>query len=179
MVQGICMNDLSLYILDIIENSLKAKSKVISLEIIETDDIINISITDDGTGMTKDEIGKSFSPFYTNNKKVGLGIPFFKEQCEITGGSFNIISKKNYGTKIIGILNKNSIDILPMGDLPKTIMTVIAFDNIDFNFKYQYKDKIFELKTEKLKEILDGFSLQKPQVQKWILEYVTESLQLL
>lgn len=178
------MNDLSLYILDIIENSLKAKSKVISLEINETDDIINISITDDGTGMTKDEIGKSFSPFYTNNKKannkkVGLGIPFFKEQCEITGGSFNIISEKNYGTKITGILNKNSIDILPMGDLPKTIMSVITFDNIDFNFKYQYKDKIFELKTEKLKEILDGFSLQKPQVQKWILEYVTESLQLL
>lgn len=174
------MNDLSLYILDIIENSLQAKAKVISLEIIETKELFKIIISDDGIGMTVEEVRNSLNPFYTGrNKKTGLGIPFFKEQCEITGGSFEIISQKMFGTKVIGLLYKSSIDILPMGDLPKTIITIISFDNIDFHFKYQYKDKVFELKTEELKEILDVFLLQRPQVQNWLLEYVTESLQLL
>lgn len=174
------MNDLSLYILDIIENSLQAEAKEISLEIIETLDFIKIIITDDGIGMTSEEVNKVVSPFYTGrDKKVGLGIPFFKEQCELTGGYFEISSQKNIGTKVYGTLNKNSFDVLPMGDLPKTIITIISFDSINFHFNYQYDDKVFELKTEELKEILDGFSLQKPQVQNWLLEYVTESLQLL
>ena len=74
------MKELSLNILDIVENSVKAGATLTEILIEESSDILTITVKDDGCGMS-DEIEKQVTdPFYTTRttRKVGLGIPLFK-----------------------------------------------------------------------------------------------------
>ena len=89
------MKELSLNILDIAENSLKAGATLVTIEIIERDDTLKLSIIDNGCGMSEEMVRTVTNPFVTTRttRKVGLGIPLLKLACEQTGGKLNIISK--------------------------------------------------------------------------------------
>ena len=59
-------------------------------------------VTDNGKGMSKEQVCKVIDPFFTTRttRKVGMGIPLFKMEAEMTGGSFEIESDLNQGTKV-------------------------------------------------------------------------------
>jgi signal transduction histidine kinase len=86
------MKDLSLHILDIVQNSIRAKATVIGIEIDEQPDEnqLIITITDNGTGMDPQQLKRAIDPFYTSRtaRKVGLGLSLFKQNTEMTGGNF-------------------------------------------------------------------------------------------
>jgi K+-sensing histidine kinase KdpD len=86
------MKDLSMHILDIVQNSVRASAGLINIEIIEDPgkDIYRICITDNGSGMDNETLEKVVSPFYTSRttRKVGLGIPLFKQNAESTEAGF-------------------------------------------------------------------------------------------
>ena len=88
------MKELSLNVLDIAMNSVKAKASLIEITINETDEEMSISISDNGCGMTKEILQNVSDPFCTTRKtrKVGLGIPFFRLAAEQTGGRLEITS---------------------------------------------------------------------------------------
>ena len=111
------MKELSLNILDIAENSLKAKATEVKITLNETDGELEIIIEDNGTGMTEETLLSVTNPFYTTRttRKVGMGIPLFKMEAEQTGGSLTIVSrhiddtKDAHGTAVRANFFKNSI----------------------------------------------------------------------
>lgn len=175
------MNELSLYILDLTENSIQADSTMVNLTINEDSelDLLNILLVDDGRGMSEETLKKVTDPFFTTRttRKVGLGIPLFKELCELCEGSFDITSTVGVGTKIDAKFKLSSIDLPPIGNIVDTFYALAANEeNVDIEFTYIKNKKEFKINTKEIKEILDGVPLNEPVVMDWIKDFVTNGL---
>ncbi|MDR3120387.1 MAG: ATP-binding protein, partial [Clostridiales bacterium] len=76
------MFELSLNVMDIAQNSVRAQAKLVTIRIglDEARDFMRIEIEDDGTGMSEETRGAALDPFYTTRttRKVGLGLPYFE-----------------------------------------------------------------------------------------------------
>ncbi len=177
------MKELSLNILDIAENSVRAKADLIKITINETKEIIKISIADNGCGMAPDMLENVTNPFCTTRttRKVGLGIPLLKMAAEMTGGEFEISSRhdktfpKNHGTETIAVFNKNHIDMTPLGDINATIVTLIQCNpSIDFLFKHISEEREVSLDTRELRQVLGDVPLNTPDVIFWIRDNLVE-----
>ena len=90
------MTELSLNILDIAYNSVRAKASliVINITINSKSDLLSIVIQDDGHGMTTEQLLNVEDPFFTTmtTRSVGFGVPFFRLAALQTGGTFEITS---------------------------------------------------------------------------------------
>lgn len=177
------MKELSLNILDIVENSVKANASLTEITLDETEESLVITIKDNGCGMTKDILLSVENPFYTTRttRKVGLGIPLFKMAAEQTGGSISLssISEKddsqNHGTVISGTFIKNHIDYTPLGDIVSTVTTLIhGHPDTDFLFTHNKNGKTVSLDTRQIREILEGVPLNSFEVIEWIEGYLKE-----
>ena len=125
------MRDLSLHILDLMQNSIRAQATVVSLSVLlKENGILSIIIEDDGTGMSEELLARVTSPFATTRttRKVGLGIPMMAENCRLAGGDLSIESTLGAGTKLTATLDTSSIDCLPLGDLPGTVTTLVTMN---------------------------------------------------
>lgn len=174
------MTEISLNILDIAENSIRAGASLITIEVIidNNKDSMTTIIKDDGKGMSEEQLRKAVDPFFTTRttRKVGMGIPFFKLAAESTGGDFTIRSKIGKGTEIKASFRLSHIDRMPLGDINNTIYTLIAFNtNIDFVYIYSYDRNKFRLDTREFKQILDGVPLESPEILKYLQEYLNEN----
>ncbi len=174
------MTEISLNILDVCENCLSAGATLVDVcvDVDTKEDKLSIVIEDNGCGMDEDQLASVEDPFFTTRttRKVGLGIPFFKEAAMGTGGSFEITSKKNIGTKVSAVFGLSSIDRMPLGDISTTIHTLIVFNlSTDFVYTYRYDKKSFVLDTREFKEILGDVSLDAPEVSAYIMDYLKEN----
>ena len=110
------MRDLSLHILDLVQNSVKAGASLVQVRIRDSagDDAVVIEIADDGCGMDADLLARVTSPFTTTRttRRVGLGIPMFKANAEGSGGSFSIDSRVGEGTRVKGVFGRSNICLL-------------------------------------------------------------------
>ena len=72
------MDEFSLYVLDITMNSVRAGADEILVSLVEEGDWLTFTVTDNGCGMSKEQVEKLSNPFFTTRKtrKVGLGVPF-------------------------------------------------------------------------------------------------------
>lgn len=178
------MHDLSLHLLDIIQNSIKAGAHRIAVTI-EADpaaDRLRAEIIDDGCGMTPEMTARVMDPFVTTRttRKVGLGLPLLKEQCELTGGSLTLTSVPGQGTTLVAELGLNSIDRLPLGDLGDTWSLLMTSDpQIDFclTMRSVSIENVFD--TADLRISLEDVPLNQPDVLQWIREYVAEQQQII
>lgn len=175
------MDELALNILDIAYNSIRAQASQIDIRIIDSiqKNIVDIEITDNGQGMTKEEVDKVIDPFFTTRttRKVGLGIPLFKQSAELTGGYLSIHSQKNQGTKVKTRFIKNHIDTPIMGNIIETIMTLIQADeNIEYVFEYETDNIHFIMNTQDIKSILEEVKITEPEVIVWLKDYMKEGL---
>jgi len=177
------MKELSLNILDITENSTKAKAEFISIEIIENDDTLRITISDNGTGMTEETLLSVANPFYTTRttRKVGMGIPLFRMAAEMTGGELTVASKHfsehpdDHGTTVSALFYKNHIDFTPLGDVISTVTTLIqGHPDVDFLFTHEMNDGCVSLDTRELRAVLEGVPLDTFEVLIWIKENLVE-----
>ena len=177
------MKELSLNILDIAENSIKAKATLVEIEIIEDEETLSFSISDDGTGMKPDFLRSVTDPFTTTRttRPVGLGIPLLKLAAEQTGGKMEITSKHfedypdSHGTVTSALFYKNHIDAAPLGDIVETVVTLIQCNpDRDFHFSHKMIGKSAELDTRELKAVLGDLPLNNIEVILWIKEYLSE-----
>ncbi|MBS5114293.1 MAG: sensor histidine kinase [Erysipelotrichaceae bacterium] len=177
------MKDIAMHILDIAYNSIRALSSLITINIVDSmiQNKIEITIQDNGKGMSEETLKQVINPFYTTRttRRIGLGIPLFKEGVEMTGGKFKITSQLNEGTTTYGCYVKNHLDTPPMGDLCETIITLIqANANIDYLITYQNDKTSFCLDTKEIKKILDGISINEPEIILWLKDYIKEGMSL-
>lgn len=177
------MKELSLNILDIAENSVKAKATLTEILLDETDNRLTLTIKDNGCGMTAEILANVTDPFCTTRttRKVGLGLPFLKLQAEQTGGNLKIASKyiedfpQEHGTTVTATFNKNHIDYTPLGDVVSSIITLIhGHPDTDFLFSHKLCSKEISLDTRQVREILGDIPLNSFEVIKWIEEYLKE-----
>ena len=94
------MKELSLHILDVAKNSVKAGASLTEISVCtDKEGIMTIRITDNGCGMTEEVLSRVTDPFYTTRttRKVGLGLPLFRLAAEQTGGGLKIKSSTEAG----------------------------------------------------------------------------------
>ena len=175
------MKELSLNILDIVQNSVKAEASRIIISIVEDNEKLNFTVSDNGVGMDKDFLAKVTNPFTTTRttRPVGLGIPLLKMAAEQTGGSFEIKSRyfmdfpNNHGTEISATFYKQHIDFVPLGDIIETVITLIQGNpDLDFVFTHKIDDVTISLNPEELRNVLGDVPLNNIEVILWIKEYL-------
>lgn len=176
------MKDLSLHILDIVQNSIRAKAKLIGIEIAEQpqEDQLMITVTDDGVGMNEDELKRAIDPFYTSRttRKVGLGLSLFKQNAEQAGGRFEMESKHGKGTKVTAVFGLNHIDRPVMGDLVGCLLLLICVsENIEYNFQYKTPSGEYELGTREIRQTLGDVPITHPEIRAFLKEMIEENLE--
>lgn len=174
------MKELSLHILDLVQNSVHAKADTIAISIYESSDSdkYEISISDNGCGMNAETLTNILDPFFTTkSKKTGLGIPLLKQHAELTGGDINIKSEINTGTKVTAHFIRSSIDRQPLGDITSTLTGLIrSYPNIDFEYQHKVDNESFTFSTKEMKAELDGIPLQSAEIIGFIAELIEGNL---
>jgi len=175
------MEDLSLHILDIVENSITAGAGRIEIEITEDieKNLLLIKIKDNGKGMDKEIIKMAYDPFFTTRttRRIGLGIPLLAQSARESGGDISIASKKAEGTTITARFQYDHIDRKPLGDIVKTLIVLIAaHPQIDFLFEHRRGGCIYSLDTAELKKDLGNIPINTPAVIKFIKDDISKWL---
>ncbi len=177
------MKELSLNILDIVKNSVKAGADLIRIGILEDADTLTLTIADNGCGMKPEILRGVIDPFYTTRttRKVGMGIPLLKLAAEQTGGRVEIESwheelhPDRHGTVVTAVFHKNHIDFTPLGDIASTMVTLIqGSPEIDFDFRHTAPGLEVHLSTREMREVLGELPLNTPEVLSWIDESMRE-----
>ena len=171
--------ELSLHVLDIVENSTKANATLVTIIVsIQTSlDLLTITIKDNGCGMSLEQISKVKDPFFTTRttRKVGLGVPFFQLAAETANGSFHIESKEQEGTTVCATFQLSHIDRMPLGDMNATIhQLILMHPNCDFLYRYEYNNGNFILDTREFRKILGDIPFDTPEVSTYIKQYLSE-----
>ncbi len=172
------MLELSLNILDIVQNSISANAKNIKIEIKLIEDNLIIVIEDDGKGMDKETLKNVQNPFFTGRKtrKVGLGIPFFKQAAELSSGYLEIESELGKGTKVSAVFNTKDIDFMPLGDIWDTVGILVQLNpTVEFIYKVASENEEFVFDTKAIKEYLETDDLSNFEIIEWIKQYIKEN----
>jgi signal transduction histidine kinase len=146
------MEDLSLHILDIAENSITASAKMIGIRIIEDHarDLLTIEIEDDGKGMDEHSLQKAIDPFFTTRttRKVGLGLSLLAQATRESDGKIELSSEPGKGTTVKAVFRLSHLDRKPIGDINETIRTLVAgHPEIDFIYEHQKDNSTYRFDT--------------------------------
>lgn len=175
------MKELSLHVLDLVENSIKAKAKLVKITVIEdlASNFLKIIIEDNGEGMEESLLNVVDNPFTTTRKtrNVGLGLSLMKAAALRAGGDLDISSQKGKGTKVVTTFTHDHIDRTPLGNMGGTIATLLSREEkIDYLYIHQTNNNKFTFDTREIKELLDGVSINTPEVILWIQDYINDNI---
>lgn len=167
------MKELSLNILDIAKNSVKAGASLIGITLDEQDGWRTLTISDDGCGMSQEFLSNVTDPFTTTRttRPVGMGLPLLKLAAQQTGGTLQITSSQgeHHGTTVCATFRMDHLDCVPVGDYAGTMVALIqGSPEIDFEFHYRKPSGEIELSTAQMREILGDVPLNTPEVLQWI-----------
>lgn len=173
------MQELSLNVLDIAQNSVRAGASLVRITLDEDreKETLMISVADDGCGMTEEQVQSVTNPFFTTRttRKVGLGIPFFKMAAEATGGSLTIYSTPGKGTETRAFFHTGHIDMLPVGNMAETVEMLITMNpDMDFLYVHSVGNEQFTLDTREIKAVLEDVPINSPEVASFIKETLAE-----
>jgi hypothetical protein len=175
------MNDLSLYILDIAQNSIAAKASIIEIIIEEnaSKNLLSLTIKDNGIGMTKEIISKVTDPFFTtrNTRTVGLGIPFLKMASNLAEGELTIDSTLGLGTSIEATFKLNHINTPPLGAIEETLFLLMIHPELkDLKYNHVVDDSTFTFNLGTINSILDGVPLTEPSIMTYLKSYIKDNI---
>jgi hypothetical protein len=176
------MQDLSLHILDIVENSIEAEATLVEISI--TEDIqknkLVLEIKDNGSGISAEQPSKALNPFYSTKRSsnIGLGLSLLKQATEQTGGYLQLQTDRISGTTITAIFVRNHIDRKPLGNIEDTVIALIysGGEKIDYIYRHRIGDQIFELDTREIKKKLDGITITHPRIINFLKNNIIDNL---
>lgn len=178
------MKELSLNVLDIAQNSIKAEATLVEIALKEKDGWLSLTVTDDGYGMEEELLLRVTDPFSTTRttRKVGMGIPLLKLAAEQTGGTLSIRSTPKskeevaHGTTVTATFDMGHVDFTPIGDIVSTVVLLIqGSPDIDFRFTHERANGTVCLDTREMRMILgEEVPLDDFAVLEWTREMLTE-----
>jgi len=175
------MEELSMHILDIVENSTRAGAHLIQIMIRESriEDRLTIEIIDDGAGMNEETRQKALDPFFTTKtvRRVGLGIPLIEQAATATEGKFTIESKEGKGTRVTALFRLSHIDRQPLGRMADTVMTLIAGNpSTDFFYSHESDKGSYFLDTREIRDTLGEIPINHSEVLTFIRNSINDGL---
>lgn len=175
------MNELSLHILDIVQNSIKANATLVRILIEDNqiDNIYIVTIEDNGHGMDELTLSEVADPFFTTRttRKVGMGVSLFKMAAEMTDGHFTIESELDKGTKVVAQFTNNHIDRAPLGEIEESISILILNDkNIDIYYEHKIDQREYIFDSREVRKVLDGIPFTNYDVIMWIKNNIKDGI---
>jgi hypothetical protein len=175
------MKDISLHILDIVENSINAGATLVQILLKEDrgKDLFSVVIKDNGKGIPAEVREEVLNPFYTTRttRKIGLGLSLLAQAAKETGGGIAVTSGEEGGTSVKADFRPSHIDMKPLGSIADTLIVLIVGNPlIDFIFSYSVNDDNFSFDTRDIKAELEGIPINSPSVITPIRESITRSL---
>jgi anti-sigma regulatory factor (Ser/Thr protein kinase) len=175
------LEDLSLHILDLVENAIAARAKKIGISIIEESkrDQLVIEIKDDGIGMDEEVSQKATDPFFTTrtSRRVGLGLSLLAQSAQEAGGMLHIESELGKGTKVTAVFQYHHIDRKPLGSMVETMTTLLLGNpELDISYTHEKEGKSYILNSQVLKERFKDRSLTDPEAIQWLRKHLKEGL---
>jgi len=146
---------------NLIGNSIKFVHKgEIRLTVQEKEETIKIIVSDDGIGISEDELEHIFDRFKqadgsTTRKYggTGLGLAICKDLISLFNGSINIESKVNVGTITTIEIPKN-LDMVSSEQIPKKVNESNEHENLDHDFLFDMEEEKVDLKNKTKSKIL-------------------------
>ena len=175
------MQNLSMHILDIASNSIRAEASLIQINMVDkaSCDEVSIEIIDNGKGMDEKTLLKVQDPFYTSRttRKIGLGIPLFKELAEACEGKFELESTVGVGTRIKASMRKTHWDTPPHGDIgDAVIIALTANEEVHMIFTYTSDSETFCFDSMEIKEVLGDVKIATAEISMWCKDYINEGI---
>ena len=174
------MDDISLHVLDIAENSVRAEAT--RIEIILTRDVKNdlfsVVLVDNGRGMDPETLAKVRDPFFTTKgKKTGLGIPLLAQAAEQTGGTVSVESAPGRGTRVSITFAWSHVDRPALGSMADTMLTLIAgHPDLDYVYEEREDGRVFRFDTREIKNDLEGVPINNPEALTAIGDMLKEQI---
>ncbi len=166
------MLELSMHILDIVENSITSGADVVTILIEENhgDNVLKIEIKDNGEGMDELKQKMAVDPFFTTKeKKVGLGLPLLVEAAKRTQGNVQITTHPGQGTSIKATFGLTHLDRQPLGDIIETmVVLIVSHPKVEFSYCYIHDGKKFSWDTQTIQDHFKGVPFHNPQVVQFI-----------
>jgi len=98
-------NQLRQALLNVLRNAVEAHARRLRLALSLEGDEVHIALTDDGPGMTAEEIGRAFDPFFsTKASGTGLGLAITRQILEDHEGTVRVSSVPGEGTTFVLVL---------------------------------------------------------------------------
>ncbi len=141
------MEDLSLHILDVVENSVAAAASTIEILIVEDtmNDRLSLEIRDDGKGMDEELREKALDPFFSTRttRRIGLGLPLLAQAARDSGGDLELESAPGKGTTVRAVFQLSHPDRKPLGDIAASLVAILAGrPHLDVRFEYEKDGEI-------------------------------------
>lgn len=172
------MDEISLHILDIVQNSIVAGADWISIRIAEdTAGGVEFIIKDNGCGMNAEKLTAVLN---AENGRIGKsgggrGVALLKAAAEKDGGKIDISSGCGCGTTVSAYF-ASGCGRLPLGNIAETISTVIVpNDKTEFVYKHTVGKRVFETSTHDLKNIFGFDGMKNPKAVLRIMRYLDEN----
>jgi hypothetical protein len=176
------VQDLSLHILDIVENSLAAGAGRVEIRIEEDlrADRMVLEIIDDGCGMDETMVKQALDPFFTTKtvRRVGLGLPLLAEACRICNGELCLQSCPGEGTTVKATFQHSHLDRKPLGQMGDTLITlIVGHPEVDLLYEHRKDGKVFSLDTREIKSDLGDVPLNAPRVVSALRTLISSGLE--
>jgi len=178
------LRELSLHILDVVENGITAGADIIHIQVEEsrTTDLLSIKINDNGRGIPAAKLKKLQDPFVTSRttRRVGLGLSLLAAAAERCDGKLEVQAGIAGGTEVTATFGYRHIDRAPMGDMALTMTTLLMGNpQTDFVYTHVIDGQEFSLDTRDLKNELGDHSLEDPMVIHQLGQSIRKSLAIL
>jgi hypothetical protein len=154
MEGGAALRDLSLHLLDLLENSIAAGASSIWVRLVELPESnrFELVVDDNGRGLsvTPEE---ALNPFYTtkNGKRTGLGLALLRTSARQAAGDLTLTRSSHGGLRVHATLQLDHVDRIPLGDVATSLSTVACtHPGLEIICKLRVSERCFEMKLSEL-----------------------------
>jgi len=142
------MEDLSLHILDVVENAVAAGATRVRIAVNENEkrDVLTIRVADNGRGMPREVLKRALDPFFTTGRKrTGLGLPLLAQAARQSDGDLALESAPGKGTKVVARFRYSHLDRQPLTKMAQTMLTlVVGHPEVEFGYRHRRNGRDFK-----------------------------------
>ncbi len=169
------MKDLSLHILDIVQNSIRAGAREVNVLLSAGNDgMLSLQVTDDGMGMNQEQLSQVKDPFFTTRttRKIGLGVSLLTQKAVQAGGSLTILSEPGEGTELKAIFQTTHPDCPPLGDIPGCAWMLMASNpDLRLVFRFMVATDTWDWDSVSIQEALGGIPITEEKIRTSIIDW--------